>query len=104
MHASSRTFTLTYPEGEAHDIPFIMQLLRNDGSGAAIIVTLQDPNYKSAAKDIDERQREAPKEKDEDSHLGWIIGGAAVPVLIVLIALSAALKRRSSQRQKLDID
>ena len=104
VDASSRTLTLTYPDGEAPDNPFIMQLLRNDGSGAALIVTLQDPNYKSAAKNLDERQREAPKEEDGDSHLGWIIGGAAVAVLIALIALAVSLKRRSSQRQKLDID
>jgi len=82
VDASSRTLTLTYPEGEAPDNPFIMQLLRNDGSGAALIVTLQDPNYKSAAKDLDARQREAPKEEAGDLHLGWIIGGAAVAVLL----------------------
>ena len=97
MDASSRTLTLTYPEGEAPDNPFIMQLLRNDGSGAALIVTLQDPNYQSAAENLDERQQEEPKE-DDGSHVGWIIGGAAAAVLIGLIALVAILKRRSSQR------
>lgn len=97
VDASSRTLTLTYPEGEAPDNPFIMQLLRNDGSGAALIVTLQDPNYQSAAENLDERQQEEPKE-DDGSHLGWIIGGVAAAVLIALIALVAILKRRSSQR------
>ena len=97
VDASSRTLTLTYPEGEAPDNPFIMQLLRNDGSGAALIVTLQDPNYQSAAENLDERQQEEPKE-DDGSHVGWIIGGAAAAVLIALIALVAILKRRSSQR------
>lgn len=96
VDASSRTLTLTYPEGEAPDNPFIMQLLRNDGSGAALIVTLQDPNYQSAAENLDERQQEEPKE-DDGSHLGWIIGGVAAAVLIALIALVAILKRRSSQ-------
>ena len=96
VDASSRTLTLTYPEGEAPDNPFIMQLLRNDGSGAALIVTLQDPNYQSAAKNLDERQQKDPKEEDGGSHLGWIIGGAAAAVLIALIALVAILKRRSS--------
>ena len=98
VDASSRTLTLTYPEGEAPDNPFIMQLLRNDGSGAALIVTLQDPNYQSAAENLDERQQKDPKEEDGGSHLGWIIGGAAAAVLIALIALVAILKRRSSQR------
>ena len=97
VDASSRTLTLTYPEGEAPDNPFIMQLLRNDGSGAALIVTLQDPNYQSAAENLDERQQKDPEE-DGGSHLGWIIGGAAAAVLIALIALVAVLKRRSSQR------
>ena len=97
VDASSRTLTLTYPEGEAPDNPFIMQLLRNDGSGAALIVTLQDPNYQSAAENLDERQQKDPEE-DGGSHLGWIIGGAAAAVLIALIALVAILKRRSSQR------
>ena len=97
VDASSRTLTLTYPEGEAPDNPFIMQLL-NDGSGAALIVTLQDPNYQSAAENLDERQRKEPKEEDGGSHLGWIIGGAAAAVLIALIALVAIRKRRSSQR------
>ena len=98
VDASSRTLTLTYPEGEAPDNPFIMQLLRNDGSGAALIVTLQDPNYQSAAENLDERQQKDPKEEDGGSHLGWIIGGAAAAVLIALIALVAIRKRRSSQR------
>ena len=97
VDASSRTLTLTYPEGEAPDNPFIMQLLRNDGSGAALIVTLQDPNYQSAAENLDERQQKDPEE-DGGSHLGWIIGEAAAAVLIALIALVAILKRRSSQR------
>ena len=97
VDASSRTLTLTYPEGEAPDNPFIMQLLRNDGSGAALIVTLQDPNYQSAAENLDERQQKDPEE-DGGLHLGWIIGGAAAAVLIALIALVAILKRRSSQR------
>lgn len=97
VDASSRTLTLTYPEGEAPDNPFIMQLLRNDGSGAALIITLQDPNYQSAAENLDERQQKDPEE-DGGSHLGWIIGGAAAAVLIALIALVAILKRRSSQR------
>ncbi|WP_296179132.1 hypothetical protein [uncultured Corynebacterium sp.] len=98
VDASSRTLTLTYPEGEAPDNPFIMQLLRNDGSGAALIVTLQDPNYQSASEHLDKRQQEEPKDENEGSHLGWIIGGAAAAVLIVLVALVVALKRRSSQR------
>lgn len=98
VDASSRTLTLTYPEGEAPDNPFIMQLLRNDGSGAALIVTLQDPNYQSAAENLDERQQKDPKEEDGGSYLGWIIGGVAAAVLIALIALVAVLKRRSSQR------
>ena len=98
MDASSRTLTLTYPEGEAPDNPFIMQLLRNDGSGAALIVTLQDPNYQSESENLDKRQQEEPKDDNESSHMGWIIGGAAAAILIVLIALVAALKRRSSQR------
>ena len=97
VDASSRTLTLTYPEGEAPDNPFIMQLLCNDGSGTALIVTLQDPNYQSAAENLDERQQKDPEE-DGGSHLGWIIGGAAAAVLIALIALVAILKRRSSQR------
>lgn len=98
VDASSRTLTLTYPEGEAPDNPFIMQLLRNDGSGAALIVTLQDPNYQSESENLDKRQQEEPKDENESSHMGWIIGGAAAAILIVLIALVAALKRRSSQR------
>ena len=98
VDASSRTLTLTYPEGEAPDNPFIMQLLRNDGSGAALIVTLQDPSYQSASENLDKRQQEEPKDDNESSHMGWIIGGAAAAILIVLIALAAALKRRSSQR------
>ena len=98
VDASSRTLTLTYPEGEAPDNPFIMQLLRNDGSGAALIVTLQDPNYQSTGDNLDERQKQKPHQADEGSPWGWIIGGVSVAVLIVLIAVVALLKRRSSQR------
>ncbi|QGU04529.1 hypothetical protein [Corynebacterium comes] len=38
----SRTLTLTYPEGETPDNPFIMELVR-DGAAVAV-VTLTDPN------------------------------------------------------------
>lgn len=98
VDASPRTLTLTYPGGEAPDNLFIMQLLRNDGSGAALIVTLQDPSYQSASENLDKRQQEEPRDENEGSHLGWIVGGAAAAVLIVLVALAVALKRRSSQR------
>ena len=52
----SRTMTLTYPEGQEPDNPFIMQFYNKDAQSAELVVTLTDPNQANAAEVPPEQQ------------------------------------------------
>lgn len=52
----SRTMTLTYPEGQEPDNPFIMQFYNKDTQSAELVVTLTDPNQANAAEVPPEQQ------------------------------------------------
>ena len=48
--------TLTYPEGQEPDNPFIMQFYNKDAQSAELVVTLTDPNQANAAEVPPEQQ------------------------------------------------
>lgn len=109
IDAANRTLTLTYPEGEAPDNPFIMQAVNKDGSGMALVVTLRDPNYKQAT-DSEGNTVEAKGEKvgagEEQSAVDrvldaplWVLVIAGV-ALLAIIATVIGLIWASSKRKK----
>ena len=102
INATARTLTLTYPEGQAPDNPFIMQLIREDGSGVVADVTLRDPHYASADHVTREQleEEQAAHDSADSSNTKLIVAGVVIVVLIVaLIAALVALarKRRSAR-------
>ena len=101
INATARTLTLTYPEGQAPDNPFIMQLIREDGSGVVADVTLRDPHYASADHATREQleKEQTAHDSADSSNTKLIVAGVVIVVLIVaLIAALVALarKRRSA--------
>ena len=101
INATARTLTLTYPEGQAPDNPFIMQLIRVDGSGVVADVTLRDPHYASADHATREQleKEQTAHDSADSSNTKLIVAGVVIVVLIVaLIAALVALarKRRSA--------
>lgn len=92
----SRTMTLTYPEGQEPDNPFIMQFYNKDTQSAELVVTLTDPNQANAAEVPPEQQlgadgdtaAEASGDEEGNSrrNLGITLGLAAgVAVLVGLV-------------------
>ncbi len=102
INTTARTLTLTYPEGQAPDNPFIMQLIREDGSGVVADVTLRDPHYASADHATSEQleKEQTAHDSADSSNTKLIVAGVVIVVLIVaLIAALVALarKRRSAR-------
>lgn len=91
----SRTLTLTYPEGQTPDNPFIMEAVK-DGKSIAV-VTLTDPNV-SAAQPIDPAKSPSqPSTVSVDSSPTkkyglYAVGG--VLVLLLLVGLVTSLMRK----------
>ncbi|MDY3127009.1 MAG: hypothetical protein SOW59_02600 [Corynebacterium sp.] len=106
---ASRQLTLTYPEGEAPDNPFIMQLVRNDGTGVAVQAVLEDPNYQSVAKGsgdvFDSTSSEAQTGRNNGTVAGItlialiILGGVVVVGLVAAIVALVLRKRRPRRGQ-----
>lgn len=96
----SRTLTLTYPEGETPDNPFIIQVIR-DKETAIAVVTLTDPDAPSGATvGNNEEDPTAPnkdatpgknKEKNGGSSVTSLIGIAALAGVGVLVLLAIIL-------------
>lgn len=80
----SRTLTLTYPEGEMPDNPFIMELVR-DGAAVAV-VTLTDPRTPTAAREGAEEPAETATPDAAGSSTGWL---AVAGVLVLLLGVGA---------------
>lgn len=80
----SRTLTLTYPEGEMPDNPFIMELVR-DGAAVAV-VTLTDPRTPTAAREGAEKSDETATPVAAGSSTGWL---AVAGVLVLLLGVGA---------------
>lgn len=96
---ASRTLTLTYPDGETPDNPFIIQVVR-DGETAIAIVTLTDPNAprentsptagEDTAAGSDAAQDESP-DNGSGSSVTSLIGVAALAGVGVLVLLAVIL-------------
>lgn len=95
---AARTLTLTYPEGQTPDNPFIIELVRDD-STAEVIVTLTAPGATGAGGD-GARAAGAPEAEAENASAASsspVLLGIAVAILAALAVLGAVLLRR---RQK----
>lgn len=94
----SRTLTLTYPEGQTPDNPFIIEVVRDDTSAVAV-VTLHDPNHVVAeptspeGQEMAEQEAQAP-ESDDDSLVIWLGVAGAVLLAVVVLGIVALVRRR----------
>lgn len=86
VNVSKRTLTLTYPEGETPDSPFIMEVVR-DGK-AEFIAEITATNA-PVAEEGDERAQ--PVEDQGGTVDSSSKGGSVVPLVIGSVALLAAL-------------
>ena len=98
----SRTMTLTYPEGQEPDNPFIMQFYNKDTQSAELVVTLTDPNQANAAEVPPEQQlgadgdnaAEASGDEDGSSGRNLAISVVIAAVVAVLVGLGRWWWRR----------
>lgn len=100
IDAASRTLTLTYPEGQAPDNPFYMQLVRNDGTGIEVIVSLADPNYQRAGEEAQNASATSTSSDDEGSNLS--ANGVIGLGIVILLIIIGFIIRRVSNRWKQD--
>ncbi|WP_143109666.1 hypothetical protein [Corynebacterium sp. NML130628] len=100
VDVASRTLTLTYPEGETPDNPFIMEVIR-DGSAAEFIAVITSKNAPTAgpteeSQDSGEGQVEKLDEsRSNDGLLALGIAGVAVFVALVLIVFLVRKRRQA---------
>lgn len=100
IDAASRTLTLTYPEGQAPDNPFYMQLVRNDGTGIEVIVSLTDPNYQRAGEEAQNASATSTSSDDEGSNL--LANGVIGLGIVILLIIIGLIIRKVSNRRKQD--
>lgn len=97
IDAGARTLTLTYPEGQAPDNPFIMQLVKKDGSGVSVEAVLRDPDYASAddaSPDEIEAEHDSPAEGSSNSTGLLVAAAVGAAVLVVLFVALVVWSRR----------
>lgn len=99
IDAASRTLTLTYPEGQAPDNPFYMQLVRNDGTGIEVIVSLTDPNYQRAGEEAQNASATSTSSDDEGSNL-LAKGVIGLGIVILLIIIGFIIRKVSNRREQ----
>ncbi|QPK80146.1 hypothetical protein G7Y31_05555 [Corynebacterium lizhenjunii] len=83
IQAAQRTMVLTYPEGQAPDNPFIIQLVERDGSRVVAEVVLRDPAYRYA----DSPSPEQLAQEEQGIHDGgrWSLGVLALVAVAGLV-------------------
>ena len=99
IDAASRTLTLTYPEGQAPDNPFYMQLVRNGGTGVEVIVSLTDPNFQRAGDAANDPVQTAGTNDDDGSNM-LIYGAIGIGIVIILIIIAVILRAVSKRRKQ----
>ncbi len=109
VDAANRTLTLTYPEGQAPDSPFIMQAVKKDSSDMALVVTLRDPNFKQATNQdgetVEVKGEQVGKNSEDKSTVDkaldqptWLLAAAGVGIVVVLIAIMVAIVKALRRR------
>lgn len=99
----ARKLTLTYPEGQTPDNPFIMEVVRDDTTAVAV-VTLTDPNFTVARPASPEAQaaadadRAAAEEKQDQPDI--VMAGALVLGVLVLVAIVAVVAVLMRKRRR----
>lgn len=105
INAAARTMTLTYPEGQTPDNPFIIQLVRDDAA-AEVIVTLTAPGAETVPGSASSPTggtsdgNYAAAEGRSAGEGDWLgmgvvaIAGAALALLVILLLLAFRRSRR----------
>ncbi|AGF72392.1 hypothetical protein [Corynebacterium halotolerans] len=108
INAAARTMTLTYPEGQTPDNPFIIQLVRDD-EAAEVIVTLTAPDAERAPGAASSQAggssdgNYAAAEGRSAGEGGWMgmgvvtVVGAVLALVVILLLLAFRRSRRARQ-------
>ncbi|MDR7329278.1 hypothetical protein [Corynebacterium guangdongense] len=94
---ASRTLTLTYPEGQTPDNPFILQVVR-DGEAILVVKLVAEDQPVARADDSADEPVEASASSDSPvPAAAVIIAIAALVAIVAVVAAVAARSRRSRQ-------
>lgn len=100
VDVASRTLTLTYPEGETPDNPFIMEVIR-DGSAAEFIAVITSKNAPTATPTEEGKERQDSEKSQGEtldspsSNDGLLaLGIAGVAVLVALLLIVFLIRKR----------
>ncbi|WP_255364747.1 hypothetical protein [Corynebacterium sp. NML140438] len=97
VDVASRTLTLTYPEGQTPDNPFIMEVIR-DGSAAEFIAVITSKNAPAAtptAENQDDGAGQVEKLDGSSSNDGLLaLGVAGVAALVALLLIVFLVRKR----------
>lgn len=97
VDVASRTLTLTYPEGQTPDNPFIMEVVR-DGSAAEFIAVITSKNAPTAApKDGNTQGGDSQAETLDESRANdglLALGIAGIAALVALLLIVFLIRKR----------
>ncbi|WP_257183065.1 hypothetical protein [Corynebacterium cystitidis] len=103
-----RTMTLTYPEGQTPDNPFIIEVVRDDTVAEYIVtitatnVPVAQPNSSggetSTYADVAQGAEEA-RQNNESNWVWWALLAGAIVVLAAIVAITFAVRKRSRRRR-----
>ena len=99
-HASEPDTEAEADMGQAPDNPFYMQLVRNDGTGIEVIVSLTDPNYQRAGEEAQNASATSTSSDDEGSNL--LANGVIGLGIVILLIIIGFIIRKVSNRRKQD--
>ncbi|PAT09134.1 hypothetical protein CKJ82_00065 [Corynebacterium hadale] len=90
VDVAKRTLTLTYPEGETPDNPFIMEVVRDGKAEFVAVITATNAPTEEASGDAENPYGEASA-SDQGPNTDSNGGGSIVPLIIGGVALLAAI-------------
>lgn len=100
IDTGSRTLTLTYPQDQTPDNPFIIQVVRDADQKAIAIVRITSPGQLTTnAGGEAEVPAEAASATDDDKKL-IALGVAALVIVLALIAAVIMMLRKRSKRKR----
>lgn len=101
IDTASRTLTLTYPEDQTPDNPFIIQVVRTADEKAVAVVRITSPGQLTTAQGGEaEIPQEAQDASSEDTKFIAIAVGILILVLLLIIGLIVALVKRSKRKKR----